>query len=127
MSFENVIPEPKKFFLNLLIKLDFEIASSLYRYNNYVDAINGIGQLLSLICARDKTDLKDIVTEIDQYLSQSSAPIEKLRPIFEKLQKYLQDKWFSELHLGVVPTSSLPTETKLPDNKPMDPKQSSRI
>lgn len=127
MSFENVIPEPKQYFLNLLIKLDFEIAQSLYRYKNYNDAINGIGQILSLINAQDHPDLRDMRTKINNFLIQSSAPIEELIPIFDQLQKYLNEKWFSELHLGVVPTSSLPTETKVPDAAPMNPKQTSRL
>ena len=126
-TFENSIPEPKQFYLNLLIKLDFEVASSLYRYNNYNDAINGIGQILALICSNEHPELKQITEKINSYLTQSSAPIEELRPIFIELQKYLNDKWFSELHLGVIPTSTIEGSTPKPQAQIYDPNQTSRL
>lgn len=126
-AFDNSIPEPKQFFLNLLIKLDFEVASSLYRYNNYGDSINGIGQILALICSDDHPELKQMTEKINSYLIQSSAPIDELRPIFKDLQKYLTKTWFSELRLGMLPTGALPTDRDRPSHKALDPNQSSRI
>lgn len=129
MAFENTAPEPKKFFLNLLIKLDFEVASSLYRYNNNTDAINGISQILSLICADNINDatIKKINAEMKQYQAQGSAPVSRLPPIFNDLQKFLNKTWFSELQLGLIPTSALPADGKQVPVKKAVGDHSSRI
>ena len=129
MAFENTSPEPKKFFLNLLIKLDFEVASSLYRYRNDSDAINGISQILSLICADNISDatIKKINEEMKKYQQQGDAPVSRLPLIFNDLQKYLNKTWFSELQLGLIPTSALPADGKQVPTKKAVSDHSSRI
>ena len=114
MAFENTAPEPKKFFLNLLIKLDFEVTSSLFRYNNYSDTIGGMSQILTLISAFDSSnaEIKKINDKIVRCFEQGSAPVSRLPPIFNDLQKFLNKTWFSELQLGLIPTSALPADGK---------------
>jgi hypothetical protein len=127
MAFENTIPEPKQYYLNLLIKLDFEVGQALYRYQNFGDAINGMQLIINQALAWDEPKLKEIVAKLDEYADRASAPLDELRPIFREIQKYLNDKWFSELRLGVVPTATVQGETALPKSQTFNPNQTSRL
>ena len=127
MTYDINNSEPKKLYLNLLISLDFQVSYSLFRAKNYSDAINGMAQILGLIVSNKKPELKAIHDKIAMYQKQSSAPTDELVPIFNELQEYLSEKWFSELHLGVVPTSTLASDAKIPDSRPLSPTQTNKI
>jgi hypothetical protein len=127
MSYQNQSAEPKSVFLNNLINLDFQMANSLFRAKNYADAINTMAEILSIIGARKQPELKEMYTEFVNYLVTGSAKIETLYEQFYNLQEYLMERWFSELHLGVIPTSTLPGTQERPDAAPANPNQTSRI
>jgi hypothetical protein len=127
MSYTDATPEPKKFFLNLLIKLDFEVASSLFRYGNWSDGIAGMGQILALINAQEESKLKKINDQMVLWQNQATAPTTELKEAFKTIQGFLLEKWFSELHLGIVQTSTLTTETAKPSHEALNPNQTSRL
>lgn len=127
MSFDNNQPEPKNLYLNNLIALTFYTASELYRGHRYANAIYGMEQIIAMINGHQVGELKDIVNEVDAYASAGEANVERIKVAFRTLQKFLYEKWFSELHLGVVPTSTLPTTHDTPDNAPLSSTQTSRV
>lgn len=126
-TFQSSAPEPKKHYLNLLITLDFKIAEILYISQNYTLAINGLEALISQAMLWTVKELETTVKKIDEYADHADAPITELRTLHREIQKYLHTRWFSELQLGIIPTGTLPHDSKPPANTPLDPKQSSRI
>lgn len=130
MSFDNTTPEPKKFYLDLLIQLTFDVSMALYRFKNWSDAINGMAQILAMIYAEKEAELKPTAELInDAYKNGStieSAETE-LPKAFKTIQNFLNQHWFSELHLGIIPTSTMQTEQKKPTHTALNPNQSSRL
>ena len=127
MSFDNTTPEPKNKYLNDLITLDFVTTERLYLARDYIGAINAMAALIDQAMCWEVAELKDVIAKIDSCFDNQSAPIEELRPIHRKLKKYLNEHWFSELRLGIIPTSTIPGESPLPAKKSFDPNQTSRI
>jgi hypothetical protein len=127
MSFHNSSPEPKQLFLTLLINLDFQIASNLYILKNHSLAVSGMFEILTLVCGRDKRETKPIWEKIEGYYTAGTAPIADLCVQFYELQLFLNDKYFSELQLGIIPTSTIKGDDKKPDTSPLSATQSSRI
>lgn len=127
MSFDGAQAEPKNLFLNNLIALDFYTATELYRTRRYSNAICGMEQTLAMIGAHNIGEIKQLAEQLDAYSENGEAEIKKLKAAFRQLQKYLYEKWFSELNLGVVPTSTLEGEAKRPETKIYSPNQSNQI
>ena len=128
MSYDNTSPEPKQYFLDLLIKLNFYVADAVYRYHNYHEAIDGMNEIVSLTCIDDQSELKEMAAKLKEYASSQNAPIDEIPVMFTTIQKYLMKHWFSELNLGtVIPTSTLPTDTKKPSHAAISSNQSSRL
>jgi hypothetical protein len=127
MSFDNSIPEPKQFFLNLMIKLDFQVADSLFRFNDYNGAINGMNQIISLTQSATSKELRDTAQKLEMYLEKGSGPLSELRPCFDDIQKYLNDRWFCDLRLGIIPTSTIEGDDPKPKTKVFNPNQTSRL
>lgn len=120
-QFPNVAPEPKKVFLDLLIR-NADYLGQLIATSKYTDAVN---QML-----RITTDIIEL------------APKEKIKPLYEKLENWmfnqgnftnrdvqkahlelkmiLQTHLFSELQIGIIPTSTLAAEKAAPKAKPLN-------
>jgi hypothetical protein len=126
-TFSQTSNEPKKLFLNLLINLDFQVANALYILHNYDVAINGMAEILSLTCSIERQETQEISAKIMAYTEAGSGPESDLRHQYNELQKYLNKYWFSEMQLGMIPTSTLPTQATKPTNTPINPNQSSRL
>jgi hypothetical protein len=127
MSFDGVKSEPKNLFLNNLIALDFWTSTELYRMRRYANSIYGMEQILAMIGAHNVPELSEIAQQIERYANSGTGDILKIKELFRELQKYLYKQWFSELNLGVVPTSTLQGETIKPDSAPLDPNQTNQI
>lgn len=126
-TFENSTPEPKQFFLNLLIKLDFEVADEVFRYKNYSGAINGMTEIITLTCCANDEKLKETAQKIIEYQKNQSAPIDELIPMFQVIQNYLMEKWFSDLKLGVLHTSTVAGTKTPPKPQTFNPDRTSHI
>ena len=128
MSYDNTTPEPKQYFLSLLIKLNFIVADSVYRQHDYHTALDGMMEIVSLTCIDQTPDIKAIAAKLSEYHAQQNAPIEEIPIMFTSIQKYLMQHWFGELNLGtVIPTSTLKTEAKKPSHDAISSNQSSRL
>ena len=131
MSIETVVPEPKKRYLDLLIMLDFNLSDALYRRRAYADAIGIMEAIINQARLWHVAELKEIIGKLDEYSNGNSSggAMEELRPMARTLQDYLNEHWFSELHLGVIPTAVLQPseETKIPSHEAVNPTQTSRL
>jgi uncharacterized lipoprotein YajG len=127
MSIENALPEPKQYFLDLLIKVDFQVADAVFRFRDYHAAINGMAEIIALTGCQDKENIKEIATTILAAQKQQSAPIDNIVPMFTKLQAFLMQQWFSELKLGLIQTSMLTGTQAPPPVKTFSPNNTSQI
>ena len=86
-TYDNSIPEPKQFFLNLLIKLDFEVADQVFRYKDYSAAINGMTEIITLTCCASEEKVKEATQKILAYQKSQNAPIDDIIPLFQSIQR----------------------------------------
>ena len=123
-TFNNPLAEPKKTFLNNLIMLDFQITQILFIHHNYVTAASGLEAIIYMTGIQDKPEIKEAHDRITGPYTEV-----EIKQSFKIVQRYLNDKWFSELQLGMIPTSTLPTQNQMdiPKHDAIDPTQSSRI
>jgi hypothetical protein len=127
-TYENAQIEPKKQFLSLLINLYFETATSLVRNRQIIDGQRGMYEILTAINASEISELKDMEQKLDSAVTYGVEPSEEETfKLFKQLSTYLHKHQFSELQMGIIPTSTLQSTTAKPENKPLNPNQSSRI
>lgn len=127
MSYSQSIAEPKKKFLDLLIDIFFETNYNLYVRKQYYIAIGGFENILSIIGAPNIPELRTVYEKVTGFWAVGQGSSQEIIDVANIIQKYLMDHWFSELQLGIVQTSTIAGDVKPPENKPINPEQSSRI
>ncbi len=124
MSFAQEQVEPKNFFLTNLITLFFQTSIDLIQHQNVTQGRRNIRALMAVIPA-DTEEARNIQKRIanSDYLS-----LKALIEMFQnEITPYLHNRYFSELQIGVIPTSTLEGKDKKPENEPVNPIQSSRL
>ena len=127
MSIENTIPEPKQYFLDLLIKLDFQVADAVYRFRDHRSAINGMAEIIALTGCIENADLKETAQTIQKAQQSQNMEIDEIPKLFATLQKHLMERWFSELKLGLIQASTIQGTREAPKQKTFDPNPTNQI
>lgn len=123
-SFTQEQIEPKNFFLTNLITLFFQTSIDLIQHQDPTQGRRNMRALMATIPA-DTEESQNIREKINglEYLS-----LEALMNIFQnEITPYLHRRYFSELQLGIIQTSTLKGDSKKPENQPVDPLQTSRL
>lgn len=116
--------EPKNFFLNQLITLFFQTSIDLIQHQQPVQGRIDMRALMATIPA-DTEEAKNIRNKID---TEGYSTLQKLIEIFEnEITPFMHRRYFSELQLGIIQTSTLAGDSKKPENEPASPLQTSRL
>jgi hypothetical protein len=119
-QFQNASPEPRKLFLDLLMK-NADFLGQLMAMGKYTEAI---GQMLRITTnikfMASKSRVDPLYTKLDNWIfEQASYTGKQTQDAHLELQEILQTEFFSELQMGIIPTSTLPTEKNVPSSEPM--------
>lgn len=126
MSFDNIQSEPKKTYLNNLINLYFQTAMNLVGSGNFTFGLRAIRALLLIVPNKPQNIVEPLRAKALQYMNNGQTE-EELYQLFQETGAFLNEHYFSELHLGIVPTSTLPGEKPKPSNEPIKETASSRL
>lgn len=123
MSFDQVTNEPKKVFLNILIGKTWDIETEIYCSGSKQKAITKMMGLIDSLSEESKKSLK----ELRGHLVNDGHSPESIMKCFQDLTTYLNKTYFQEIHIGIVPSVSLPSNRKPPENKPIPPELSPHL
>jgi hypothetical protein len=134
-SFQDAQAELKKQFLGCLIATDFECSKEVYsgvpgaRRSGILQMHRLISHTTNLIADNDKKRLDKLKQKLEAWLAPTPPEISLIDylDVRSQISDILAANFYGELHIGIIPTSTLPGTTETPENKPADPKKSSRI
>lgn len=119
-SFQDAASEPRKVFLDLLMK-NADFLGQLISMGKYPDAL---GQMLRISTdirfMASKPKITSLYNKLEYWTFKSANYSNReLQAAHLELKEILQTEFFSELQLGIIPTSTLPTEKTVPTSEPM--------
>ena len=127
-SIENVSPEPKKLFLSQLL-FDDQEAGHLFiagRYRACVSLMDWIVMRISSL-GLPKAKIEPLAKKLSKWSDTEPDAISKVREARKELSELLSENFYSELHLGLIQTSTLPETKPKPKNEPVPSELSSRL
>jgi hypothetical protein len=127
-NFDNIQAEAKSLFLGFIINNDFLAGNYVYNHQ-YTRAIFQMHFVATKIYNMiNTTEIKNLYEKLSKWLNNINEPTEKdILAAYKELSEILNNHFYSEFHLGLVQTSSLPTQTNTPEHSAIDPNQTSRL
>ncbi len=127
-NFDNVQTEAKSLFLGFIINNDFLAGNYVYNHQ-YTRAIFQMHFVATKIYNMINTsEIKNLYETLSKWLNTISEPSEKdILKAYKELSEILNNHFYSEFHLGLIPTSTLPTSKDKPTHEAINPNQSSRL
>lgn len=126
-SFDNIQSEPKNVFLGFLISNDF-LLGQFISTGQFGKALFQMDLVVSKIYSIvGESEIKSLRQKIDHWFTDSNYTMQDIQKAYRELCQILNSHFYSELHLGIIPTSTLPTQTARPNNDAISPNQSSRL
>jgi hypothetical protein len=127
-TFNDTQSELKKQFLGFLIAADFQTGELIYEG----DLSKGFFKLHFLITKIfsmvPESEIRPIYNAVEEWMQHFEKCSQKsLIDAYAGLSKIMADNFYSDLHIGMIPTSTLPGTDQKPENKPISPNQTSRI
>ena len=133
-TFQDAQAELKKQFLGILIATDFECSKEVYssgpgaRKNGLLQMHRLISHTNNLISDKDKTKFDKLRQQIETWIiKDTTINFMELSKARMQLSEILAENFYGELHIGLIPTSTLQGPVEVPENKPANPNKSSRI
>lgn len=119
-SFENSSPEPRELFLGLLMKNSDYLGMQMAR-GQYAEALQQMLRITTDIrYMANKTKIEALYEKLEKWIFVSAKYSNReIQQLHSDLKEILQSEFFSELKLGIIPTSTLPTDKNVPSSEPM--------
>jgi hypothetical protein len=121
MSFPNAQAEPRQLFLTLLMK-NSDYLGLLMVNKHYTEAVHQMLRIATDIrYMASESKIKPIYEILKEWIHvDAHYTVQDVQEMQEELKGLLALEFYSELQLGIIPTSTLKTEKDVPTNKPME-------
>lgn len=120
-QFQGAVPEPKKVFLDLLIK-NADFLGQQIATGRYTEAVSQMMRIATdiLYMANSKEKTQSLYKKLESWVFvNGSFTIRDVQIAHCELKEILQKDFFSELQIGIIPTSTLQKDKDVPTDKPM--------
>lgn len=126
-TFQNATPEPKQLFLNLLMK-NADFLGQLIATGKYTESAQQMLRIITdIYFMAPKEKVESLYQKLETWIFESGGyNSREIQQAHLMLKEILQSYFFSELRLGIIPTSTLQSEKNAPLSKPIT-EMSSRI
>jgi hypothetical protein len=126
-SYQDIAPEPKKFFLMQLL-VDDEASGQYLFQSNYKDCVKMMYWVATRILPlTPKGKIEPLYKKLQSWMDNSDMTTSEVQEARRELSEVLSENFYSELHLGIIQTSTLPATKEKPKNEPVQPELSSRL
>ena len=119
-TFQNTSPEPRALFMDLLMK-NSDFLGQLMAMGKYTEAVQQMLRITTDIrYMATKTKIEALYVKLEDWVFvHASYTSRQTQQAHSELKEILQTEFFSELNIGIIPTSTLPTEKTVPTSEPM--------
>jgi hypothetical protein len=119
-TFQNSSPEPRQVFLDLLMK-NADFLGQQMATRNYTGAVSQMLRIVTDIkYMASKTKINALYEKLERWVFESGNYTSRdAQEAHAELKEILQTEFFSELKIGIIPTSTLPMEKNIPSSEPM--------
>jgi hypothetical protein len=127
-SYDNVSPEPKNLFLAQLL-VDDQLAGHLLIQGRYLECIKLMYWIVTRVSSLGlpKGKIEPLSLKLQAWTDSFNCTINEIRQARLDLSALLSENFYSDLHLGLIHTSTLPETKQKPANTAISPDLSSRL
>lgn len=98
-------------------------------YNSQPLRTHSIIMLKGIMDSLDEGDKKTLKNQYDkvQHLRNNSASDQEIEQLYADITTYLHRNYLQEVHIGIIPASTIPTDNKPPSHEPVPSRLSAKL